>query len=68
MVSCGVAHLFKTEEKREERGGFSLCTRERLFAKEQRGTTGGWMVAEKERRQRVARVRITAWQTKGPPR
>lgn len=37
------------EEREEERErGCSLCTRERLFAKEQRGTGGWW---QKERRQ-----------------
>ena len=55
LVSCGVAHLFKTENERR-----GACTR--LFAKEQR-RTGRWKKSE-----RVARVRITAWQTKSPPR
>lgn len=51
VVSCGVAHLFKTEEekrKREREREAVLSVHERLFAKEQRGTGGWW---QKERRQ-----------------
>ena len=38
----------RRERGRERERGCSLCTRERLFAKEQRGTGGWW---QKERRQ-----------------
>ena len=66
VVSCGVAHLFKTEEEKRERERerlFSLYTRGCLPRNSAEPVDGG-----RKRGGRVARVRITAWQTKGPPR
>lgn len=66
-----MAHLFKTEEekkKRERKRG----EREAVLSVRERGclprNSAEPVDGGRKRGGRVARVRITAWQTKGPPR